>query len=678
LIEIDPGTGEVRRTLTLDLQPTALAVGKEAIWVADYDAQTVAEIDPGSGQTVATIAVGKGPSALAVVDGAVWVANALDSTVSRIDPVRGSVVATIPVGSGPTALAVTPGSVWVANQYSSTVSQIDTRRNIVVRTRPAGGEPTALATNEGKLWIGVRPLVQQRGGTLRLLHTRPLSIDPALQSDLPPLQADGLTRDGLVSYNHVSGPAGVQLVPDLALSLPTPTDRGTTYTFRLRLAIRYSDGRPVRASDFRRAIERVFNLRSYGTDLLGGIRGAEACLRLDATDCDLAPGIVTNDARRTVTFHLNAPDRDFLAKLTNGGLATPVPPGTPAHDAVSRPIPGTGPYKIAVANRLEIVYIRNQYFHEWSHAAQPDGKPDEIVWRFGLSPTDEVRTIEQGRADWMADAVPGTLLAGLATRFASQLHTFPTTETDFFQLDTTRPPFDDVRVRQALNLAIDRRAIVRIYGGATAASPTCQVLPPGVAGYRRYCPYTRKPNAEGVWSGPDFARAQRLVLASGTRGDHVTVWGWTDDPTISPRVIAYTAAVLRRLGYRTRVRLMRHADFDRLPARVRRTVQLIPAGWLDITAYNFISSWLSCNGAIDHGKFCDPALDRRMHRAHALEVANPRAAASVWAQVDRELVDRAAWVPLVNPRQIDFVSARIKNFQHHPYWDIMADQLSLK
>lgn len=678
LIELDPETGGARRTLTVDLRPTALAVSAEAIWVADYDAQAVAEIDPVSGQTVAAVTVGKGPSALAIADGAVWVANALDSTVSRIDPRRGSVVATIPVGSGPSALAFTPGSVWVANQYSSSVSRIDVRRNAVVRTILVGGQPTTLATTKGRLWVGIRPVAQRRGGILRLVHSRPLSIDPAVQGDLPPPQSDGLTRDGLVSYNHASGPDGVQLVPDLALSVPTPTDRGTTYTFRLRPGIRYSNGQPMRAGDFRRAIERVFNLRSYGMGLLDGIRGARACTRLDSNVCDLRQGIVANDGARTVTFHLDAPDLGFLADLATGGLATPVPPGTPARNPSPTPIPGTGPYKVTVANRREVRYVRNPYFREWSHAAQPNGNPDEIVWRFGLSPTEEVRAIEQGRADWMADAVPGQLLAGLATRRASQLHAFPTTETDFFQLNTTRAPFDDVRVRQALNLAIDRREIVRIYGGTVAASATCQVLPPGIAGFHRYCPYTLHPDSKGRWSSPDVARAQRLVLASGTRGARITVWGWTDDPTISPRVITYTAGVLRRLGYRVRVRLERHADFDALPSYVRRNVQLIPAGWLDTSAYNFISTWLSCGGAIDHGKFCNRGLDRAMRHAHALEAANPRVAALLWSRIDRELVDRAVWLPLVNPRQIDFVSARVRNFQHHPYWDILADQLSVR
>jgi peptide/nickel transport system substrate-binding protein len=297
--------------------------------------------------------------------------------------------------------------------------------------------------------------------------------------------------------------------------------------------------------------------------------------------------------------------------------------------------------------------------------------------RFGLSPEQEIRAIQQGRADWTADSVPAHLFPEVRTRFSSQLHTNPTTETDFFQLNTTLPPFDDVRVRQALNLAIDRREVVRIYGGPEVAAPTCQVLPPGVSGYRRYCPYTQRPDSGGAWTAPDLDRARRLVAASGTRGARVTVWGWTDDPTISPRVVRYTAGVLRRLGYRTRVRLVTHGAFDRLPPEVRRTVQLIPAGWLDTSAYNFFAPWLSCGGAINHGNFCDRSVDRLMEHARSLEAAKPRAAASVWAHVDRALVDEAAWVPLVNPHLIDFVSARVRNYQHHPYWGIIADQLSV-
>ena len=678
LIQLDPVTGAVRRTVAVDLRPTALAIGAGAIWAADYDGHSVAEVDPRSGRTVARVNVGKGPAALAVGSRSIWVASALDSTVSRIDPIRGSVVATIAVGSGPTALAVAGDSVWVANQYSGTVSEIDPQRNAVVRTTSVGGTPTTITAADGALWVGVQPRAQHRGGTLVLLRTTPLSIDPAVQLALGPFQTVGLTGDGLVTFNHAGGPAGLQLVPDLAISLPTPTDGGRTYTFRLRPGIRYSNGRLVRAADFRRAIERVFRMRALDRDLLTGIVGAAACSAPNATRCDLRRGIVTNDDARRVTFHLVAPDPNFLSNLTNGGLSMPVPTGTPMRDTGFTPIPGTGPYKVASADRHHIRYVRNPYFREWSRAAQPDGNPDGILWRFGLSPAEEVRVIQEGRADWMADPVPGALLPTLETRFASQLHSFPSTDTEWLQFNTNLPPFDDIRVRKALNLAIDRRVFVGIYGGPQAADPTCQLLPPGVLGFRRYCPYTHNPSSSGKWTGSDLARARRLVSASGTRSASITVLGWTDDPYSPPRVVHYTASVLRSLGYRVRVRLVTHASLDNRPPRVFGTIPLIPTGWLAITAYDFLGTWLSCAGAGNHGWFCVRRLDREMRQARALESTRPRAAARLWARIDREIVDQAALVPLINPRQIDFVSARVRNFQHHSYLGFFADQVWLR
>jgi peptide/nickel transport system substrate-binding protein len=632
VIEIDPRSGAERSMLTLDFRPTALAVAHGSIWVAGYDAGVIAEVEAGSGRTVATVHVGNGPSALVVGLGAVWVANTLDSTVSRVDPGSDSVVATIPVGSGPGALAVAGRSVWVANQYSGNVSRIDPRRNAVVDTTSVDGNPTALAATGATAWVGTRPAVQHRGGTLVLLHARPISIDPAINVDLLPPVSDSLTRDGLVTYNHVSGPKGIQLVPDLAIGLPDPTDEGRTYTFRLRPGIRYSDGRRLHPADFRRAVERLFRLGSEGRALFDGIQGAERC---DAARCDLSRGIVTDDTARTVTFHLEAPDPDFLKNLAEHGLATAVPPGAPFRDTGFDPIPGTGPYKIASASKREIRYVRNPLFREWSHAAQPDGNPDEIITRFGLTPDQEVRAVQEGRADWLADNVPARLLPALRRQVASQLHrgiVIPTT--DFFQLNTTLPPFDDVRVRKALNLAIDRRAIVRIYGGSELAGPTCQILPPGLSGYRRYCPYTLDPTASGTWKAPDFARARRLVSASGTRGTPVTVWGWTDDPTISPRVIFYTATVLRRLGYPTLVRLIAHASIGQQSPSTLARIQLIAAGWGD-TPYGFFATFFSCGGASNHGNFCDPRIDRAILHARSLVATNPRVAASLWAKIDR-------------------------------------------
>jgi len=662
LLAIDPVAGKVLRTLPLSVHPNALAFADGTMWIADYGGASVAEVDLRTGQTVADIHVGGGPAALAVGLGGVWVANSLDSTVSRINPLDGSVAATIPVGSGPSSLLLSDGLVWVANQYAATVSRIDPTRNAVVGTASVGGGPSALAADAGTAWVAVRALVQHRGGTLTLAHTRVLDIDPAINVDLLPLQSDGLTRDGLITYDHIRGPDGTQLIPDLAINLPAPTDGGTSYTFRLRAGIRYSDGRPVRASDFRLALERVLRLGSQESAAFDEILGADACSH-DA--CDLSRGVVPDNRADAVTFHLRGPDPEFLNSLATP-QATAVPPGTPFHDVGVRPIPGTGPYEIAAAGTHEIRWIRNPYFHEWSHAAQPDGDPDQIVMRFGLSPSQEVRAIENGTVDWSGDSVPSELVASLKSRFASQVHSWTIPTTDFVQFNTTRAPFNDVLDRQAFNLAVDRRHVAQLYGGSDLATPTCQILPPGLPGYRPYCPYAH-----------NVGRARTLVAASRTQGQQVTVWSWTDDTTISPGVARYYASVLRELGYRASVRLVSHAYLADPPPAVSRQIQLIPAALGDTPA-GFFTTWFSCSGTNVHGDFCDHRVDREIARAQALEETQPRAANALWARLDHELVDRAVWAPVVNEHGLDFVSARVHDYEFHPYWGLIAAQLWLR
>jgi peptide/nickel transport system substrate-binding protein len=404
--------------------------------------------------------------------------------------------------------------------------------------------------------------------------------------------------------------------------------------------------------------------------------GADACVP-NSGSCDLSRGVVTNERARTVTFHLREADPSFLANLTTGGLVTPVPSGTPLRPAEDDPIPGTGPYMIASVDEQQIHYVRNPYFREWSRAAKPDGNPDEIVMRFEPQAEELVRAVEEGRADWLTESVPASRRTDLGRRFPGQLHSNEAPLVQFFQFDTTLPPFDDVRVRQALNFAFDREAVVRSFGGKSAATPTCQVLPPGIRGYRRYCPYTRSPRSDGRWSAPDPARARRLVAASGTKGERVVVWGITDDPNLGPRISRLVASTLRDLGYRTSLCLVPSSFSPIPPGCDPSKIQLGPAGWLDVSAYGFFGLWVSCGGANNRG-YCDPVLDVRMQKARVLEATDPRAAARMWERIDHDVADRALWLPIVNSRILDFVSARVRNHQYHPYWGFLASQAWLQ
>jgi peptide/nickel transport system substrate-binding protein len=481
-----------------------------------------------------------------------------------------------------------------------------------------------------------------------------------------------MTNDALLKPILVGGTQ--VLVPDLAVEEPTNSSGVSTYTFRLRPGIHYSNGRLVQAEDFRRAVERLLRVGSPWSGNYLSIVGASTCTK---TRCDLNRGIVVDNATRAVTFHLRSADPYFLGNMTS--MATsPVPRGVPFHDVGSTPIPGTGPYVVASSSKHEIRYVRNPYFQEWSHAAQPDGFPDVIVMRYGLTPSQEVRAVERGQADWTADGVPASLLKEVTTRFPAQAHPLLTTETDFLLLNNTIPPFNDERVRRALNLAIDRAAIVRLYGGPSAASPTCQLLPPGILGYRRYCPYTLHPGPDGRWRAPDLAAARRLVAASDTRGEQVTVAGASDGGVIGPPVADYTVRVLRQLGYRARMGLHPGSYFAHAPQSVFRAMQLGTDANEATAPYFFVGGPFVCAPPTEFHFFCDPSVDRGAHRAQQLEATDTRASSLAWTRLDHRLVDEAAWVPLVNPHFIDFFSVHVHNYVADPTLGLIADQVSLR
>ena len=242
-----------------------------------------------------------------------------------------------------------------------------------------------------------------------------------------------MTGDGLVALNQVSGLAGAQPVPDLATSLPTPTDGGRTYTFLLRPGIRYSTGKPVRATDFRSTFERDYALGSRvdysNVSDYNEIVGGAQC-RKRPKRCDLSRGIVADDVAHTVTFHLVRPDPDFLYKLAFPA-AYVLPSGTPRRPAGTHPLPATGPYMIATYRPKRLLrFVRNPFFREWSRAAQPAGYPDRIDIRIGGTADEAIRDVVDGKADVLTLAEPWTpsQLSRLTLRYKSQLHSNPTSE----------------------------------------------------------------------------------------------------------------------------------------------------------------------------------------------------------------------------------------------------------
>jgi YVTN family beta-propeller protein len=673
---IDPKSGRETR-IDVHAEPTELAVGAGAVWMTSSNTRTVSQLDPRSGRVVAVIDVGGGPSGIAVGHGGVWVANTLDGTVSRIAPETPAVTALIPVGNGPNAIAVGRDSVWVSEQFGDVVDRIDAHTNHIVERIPIGNRPTGLAHARGKLWLGTRASgTAHRGGTLRLLASLD-SIDPALAYGSSSVPLVAVTGDGLTALQHVAGRDGTQIVPDLAVTLPRPQDGGRSYRFVLRPGIRYSTGAVVRARDVRPSFERMWKIRPFktltspGPRFFGGIVGAAQCTRRPRT-CDLSRGIVTEPGNDSVvTFHLTRPDPEFLHKLTLN-FAFVLPAGTPARAADIRPVPATGPYMVAsYQRRHRLVLTRNPRFREWSQAAQPDGYPDRIELRLDVPQSRHVDAILRGEADTVPDTVPPQRLRELLTQHAAQTHVEPRAGDVALFLNTRVPPFDDKRVRRALNFAVDRRAVVRAVGGSAAATPTCQILPPNFPGHVRYCPY----------HAPDLRTARRLVAASGTRGTRVTVWSGELFAPAARTIVA----LLRRLKYRAMVKVIPNDANYFAQISDSRTRAQAGTFWYgaDYPApSNFLAHLLSCAtfqpaspNNLNWAEFCDPAIDARMRSAARTQTENPQLANRNWARVDHALVDAAPWLPLYNPRLVVLLSRRVGGYRYNPIYGTLTDQL---
>jgi YVTN family beta-propeller protein len=674
--KIDVVHGRVVDTIPTGALGRGIAVGGGSVWITDGSSRSVVRIDARRGSVLDPVSVGNGPTGIAFGDGSVWVANSLDGTVSRIDPGKNRVTATIPVGEGPDGIAVGSGVVWVSGEFSEAIARIDRTENRVVERIPIANRPKGLALSGDEVWFAVQPSgAGHRGGRLVVgAHGGIVgSIDPTFMTWAGTIASLSTAYDGLVGFARRSGSEGTQLEPNLAVSAPAITAGGTRYAFQLRRGIRYSNGALVRASDFRRALERFFRHPELAWDEVPVV-GADACSRRPRS-CDLRRGIRTDDAAGTIVFQLRRPDDgQFLRDLSV--LSIPIPRGTPDRDTGTRPVPSTGPYMIEsyVPGRA-LTLIRNPYFRVWSRAARPDGFPDAIEFRLG-GPSAAVTAVERGRVDVALVDEEGAdvnALEDFRARHPSRFHEHQEQGTVLVFLNPRHPPFDDVRVRRAVNYAVDRSAISRSYR-PRFAQPTCQLRPPGTVGFRRYCPYTAAASRTGEWKAPDLTRARRLVAASGTRGMSVAVWTY---PGLWGPVAKGAVRTLKELGYRASIRRAKNYDAYLAKAFDEKTrgVQAGVMGQYGIPRTpSSLLPLLRCSPP-DLSFFCDRRIDGRIAKALRIDATDPDAAVALWARIERDLVDLAPWVPVFTPSHAEVVSKRVGNYQYNPELMILLDQL---
>jgi peptide/nickel transport system substrate-binding protein len=519
-----------------------------------------------------------------------------------------------------------------------------------------------------------------RGGTLKLLaNAAGGTLDPQVNYTLQYWQLYQATYDGLLGFKKAGGNGAFQVVPDLAENLPTPTKGGKTWVFKLRKGIKFSNGKTVTVKDVVASMQRIFKVKSPTSgSFYAGIVGAKACLAKPST-CTLKGGVVGNAKAGTITINLTAPDPEFKYKLAVPH-ASIVPADSPPTDAGTKALPGTGAYYFASYNpNKQLVMKRNPYFKVWSKDAMPDGYPDEIVQSFGLTVEAQITAIENGQADWTLESPPADRLNEIGTKYASQAHIETLTAFWYAPMNTRLAPFDNVKARQAVSYAIDRNALVKIFGGPNLATPSCQVLPPGFPGHVDYCPYTKHPGGE--WSGADIAKAKKLVQQSGTKGAKVTVL--SSDDEVNKGVAVYLQSVLNQIGYKASVKPISGNIFFTYVQNTKNKVQINVQQWYQDypAASDFLYVLFGCesfhpgsDSSINIAGFCDKGINATMHKALKLSITNEKAANRLWAKVDKAVTDKAPMATLFTPKHIDFVSKRVGNFTFSKQFYWLVDQ----
>jgi peptide/nickel transport system substrate-binding protein len=522
------------------------------------------------------------------------------------------------------------------------------------------------------------------GGTFTILANSSFGVaDPAQNYTLEEWQLLIDTHDGLTGFAKVGGLPGTKIVPDLATSIPLPTNGGKTYVFHIRRGIKFSNGQVLTPSAFVTTFERQFTVPGP-TSFYSDIVGASAC---STKGCNLSKGVIANDSAYTLTINLTAPDPEIMDQLALP-FAYAVPANTSLKLLGNSVPPGTGPYMWKSYNpNTEAVLVRNPYFHVWSAVAQPNGYPNEIIEKYGLQVSDEVTEVMNGEANEVfdGDQIPSDQLTQLnSPKYASQVHVNTLTADWYFALNTRTAPFNNLDARQAINYAANRTAYVKIAGGPSLAVPACQILPPNFPSYVPYCPYTT--GAQTVWSGPNLAKAKALVKASGTEGMKVVVDGTNDQ--VGKALVEQMISDLDSIGYKASAQLLTGTiqyPFVQNSSNSSKWQVGWSAWYQDYPApSDFLNVLLGCgtihpnsDASPNIAAYCNKSTQAQINQAESEEASNPSGAAKLWTQIDHEDTNAAPWVDLYNPKQIDFLSSDVHGYEWNPQWYILIDRLWL-
>jgi peptide/nickel transport system substrate-binding protein len=472
-------------------------------------------------------------------------------------------------------------------------------------------------------------------------------LDPALSYTVEGWQIMWNVYLPLIGYKHVNGPDGATIVPYLAQDLPKVTNGGKTYTMTLRKGLKYSDGTAVKASDFSASIVRDFKVDSPGVGFFGNIVGA------DNAKSGSISGITTNDASGKITINLKSPQGDFMNILATT-FAAPVPAKTPAKDQSTTPAPATGPYMIkSYKPNKQAIVVRNPSFKASMFGGNvPSGNPDRMTIDIIGDDSVALQRVINGTDDYDFHQIPPDRLAATQQKYGNQIKVYTPANTFYYFMNVRQAPFNNLKVRQAVNYAINRNALVRLYGGL--AKPTENILPPTYPQYKKHNLYPY-----------NVAKAKQLIKDAGATGADVTVWTSDNESRRAPEAAQYLQQVLKSIGLNAKLKQINAAIYWTTVGNQATKAQIGFADWFQ--DYPHPLDWFDVllnGGRItqthnnNYSNFDDAAVNAKID-ALKKESKLTGSVNSQWAQVDKMVMEQAPWAPYINQQGIDTFNSDI-------------------
>ncbi|WP_329441685.1 ABC transporter substrate-binding protein [Streptomyces sp. NBC_01426] len=540
----------------------------------------------------------------------------------------------------------------------------------------SAGGPAAnpAAANEGRT-LGGTPT---KGGTLTVLSNQDFShLDPARNWTMPTMDfGTRLLYRTLVTFKAEPGKAGSELVPDLATDLGTPSDGGRTWTFTLKEGVKYEDGTPVRAQDVKYNVER-----SFAPDLTGGpdyaaqyLAGGESYKGpLQGQHLD---SIKTPDDR-TVVFQLRRPVADFSATATLPTFA-PVPQAKETgtrYDA--RPF-SSGPYKIESYDRdKKLVLVRNEHWDARTDTVRK-AYPDRFVVVMGLKGGQIDDRIIAGEgadasavqySDMRPESAPKVLpKADVKARLLAESQGC----TEMLHLNNSRAPFDDPRVREAMQYAVDKEAVVTAGGGPALNEVATAYLPPALSG-------GRQADTLKIPPAGDPAKAKELLKAAGKEKLKVSFAVSTGDKGKAEAI----QQGLSRAGVEVVIDTIDPGAYYDVIGDLSTTPDMTLAGWCP--DYPSGSTWIPFvfdgrtvkekGNQGNYSQFRDEATTKRIDEINAM--ADAGQAERAWIALDAEIMKKSPSVPVLLERKPLLIGTNIAGAFGHPVWTGTVDYAAI-